>query len=274
MEQSKERLEILKKIKELESKKLFDQDVEDDPPTITLRPKDVDYLNKKLSSKFLTLLANWLGKTFFKSMEKKDQLIIKQVTGLENLKKVTGGAIITSNHFNMADNYAIYKAVKPGLKKGHNLYKVIREGNYTAFKGPVRLMMRHGNTLPLSSSYETMKCFDKAVQKLLARGEKILIYPEQAMWWNYRKPRPLKMGAFKIASKYGAPIIPIFITMKDSSTLDKDGFYVQEYYVNILEPIYSNNEIAKAENAKIMCDKNYEEWVKCYEDFYKTKLEY
>ncbi len=31
------------------------------------------------------------------------------------------------------------------------------------------------------------------------------------MWWNYRKPKkPLKPGAFKIASRNNVPVIPIF----------------------------------------------------------------
>ena len=44
---------------------------------------------------------------------------------------------------------------------------------------------------------DTMKKFFKAVSTILGRGEKILIYPEQAMWWNYRKPRPMKDGAIE-----------------------------------------------------------------------------
>ena len=40
----------------------------------------------------------------------------------------------------------------------------------------------------------------KVLPKLYPQGgEKVLVYPEQSMWWNYRKPRPLKSGAFKFA---------------------------------------------------------------------------
>jgi len=274
MEQAKDRLIVLEKIKKFEKEKNFNEDVEDDQPPKVIRPKDVDYTNRKLSSKFLTWLANKIGSAYFESMIKKNKFIIKEVHGLENVKQVKGGAIITCNHFNLRDNYAVYKALIPTFKKKQMLYKVIKEGNYTGFKGPVRLMMRHANTLPLSSSYETMKCFNKGVEKLLNRGEKILIYPEQAMWWNYRKPRPLKPGAFKLASKFGVPVIPTFITMKDSSVLDDDGFFVQEYYIHFLPAIYPNNEIPKSESAEIMSKQNYDLWVDVYEKFYQTKLEY
>ena len=276
MEQNKhqERLEVLKKIEEYEKTKRFNDDVETDPPATVINPNDVDYINKKLSSKFLTSLANALGKMFFRTLMKKKKLIIKEVCDVENAKEVKGGAIVTCNHFNIADNYVVYRTIKPALKKRHYLYKVIKEGNYTTFKGPVRLMMRHGNTLPLSSNMETMKKFWEGMETLLNRGEKILIYPEQAMWWNYKKPRPMKLGAFRMAVKYNVPIIPVFITMKDSPYMDDDGFPVQELYVHYLPAIYPDEDLTPIDRANQMMDQNYKLWVKKYEEFYGQKLEY
>lgn len=273
-EKAKDRLVVLKRIEEFERCGVFNTDVEEDEVPKPLKPEDVDYLNKKLSSKFMTKLANFLGTAYFENLIKQNKFIIKQVTGLENVSAVSGGAIVTCNHFNLKDNYAVLKAMKPALKKHQNLYKVIKESNYTAFSGAVGIMMKHANTLPLSSSFETMKKFDRSVQTLLARGEKILIYPEQAMWWNYKKPRPLKSGAFKIAVKNNCPIIPCFITMKDSEIVDDDGFFVQEYYVHFLPAIYPDNSLSLAEDQKMMLNKNYELWVNVYEDFYHTKLSY
>ena len=86
--------------------------------------------------------------------------------------------------------------------------------------------------------------FMKAVDVLLQKGDFILIYPEQSMWWNYRKPKPLKPGAFKIASRNNVPVIPIFITMQDSENLDDEGFPIQEYIVNIEEPIYPDMNLS------------------------------
>lgn len=47
IEKSKERLEILEKIKKLELEGKFDIDAENNPPTIVLTPENVDYLKKK-----------------------------------------------------------------------------------------------------------------------------------------------------------------------------------------------------------------------------------
>ena len=267
-----DRLRVLERIKEYEEQGRFNDDVEEDAPCAPIQPDEVDYINKKLSNKFMTRVANFLGKSFFENMIRHKKLIIKEVRNLENATSVKGGAIVTSNHFHLSDNYAVYRTIKPALKKHHYLYKVIKESNYTNFKGPVRIMMRHANTMPLSSSYATMRKFFEGMGTLLAHGEKILVYPEQAMWFNYRKPRPLKPGAFKFAAKFNVPIIPVFICMKDSDVLDDDGFPVQELYVHYLQAIYPDSDLTVNENAKRMMERNYEQWVNTYELFYDEKL--
>lgn len=273
MEKSPERLKVLAKIEENERAGLFNNDVEDDPPTIELLPNKVDYLNKKLSNKIATVIANKAGTAFFEKLIKNGQFIIKEIRGIENYLAVEGGALITCNHFNACDNYAVYRAIRPYLGK-KKLYKVIREGNFTNFPGPIGFFFRHCNTLPLSSNKDTMKKFMVAMNTLLARGEKILIYPEQAMWWNYRKPRPMKTGAFRFAVTCNVPIVPVFITMEDSETLDPNGFPVQEYTIHFLKPIYPNKELAKKENIDYLMNENYRVWVETYENFYNEKLKY
>lgn len=273
MEKSENRLKIIKKIEELEKNQLWHNDVEDDPVTIELLPNKVDYLNKKLSSKILTFFANKAGTKFFEKLIKNNQLIIDKVNGLENFTNVKGGSIITCNHFNPCDNYAVWRTLKPYMN-GRMLYRVIREGNYTNPPAPYGFIMRHCNTLPLSSNAATMRKFLRSVDILLKRGENILVYPEQGMWWNYRKPRPMKNGAFRLAINSNVPVVPIFITMEDSDVLDGDGFYVQKYSLNILPAIYPKPELSKKENIEYMKKANYEAWVNTYQSVYNTKLEY
>ena len=273
MEKSENRLKIIKKIEELEKNQLWHNDVEDDPVTIELLPNKVDYLNKKLSSKILTFFANKAGTKFFEKLIKNNQLIIDKVNGLENFTAVKGGSIITCNHFNPCDNYAVWRTLKPYMN-GRMLYRVIREGNYTNPPAPYGFIMRHCNTLPLSSNAATMRKFLRSVDILLKRGENILVYPEQGMWWNYRKPRPMKNGAFRLAINSNVPVVPIFITMEDSDVLDGDGFNVQKYSLNILPAIYPKPELSKKENIEYMKKANYEAWVNTYQSVYNTKLEY
>jgi 1-acyl-sn-glycerol-3-phosphate acyltransferase len=206
-------------------------------------------------------------------MIKNQQLVIKEVRGIENFLKVKGGAIITCNHFNVVDNYIVWRAIRQCMGK-KRLWKVIREGNYTNPPALFGFILRNCNTLPLSKNTETMKKFLSALKVLLARDEKILVYPEQGMWWNYRKPRPLKNGAFNFACSSNVPVIPAFITMEDSDRFGDDGFPIQEHTLHFFEPIYPDSSLTKAQNIERMKKINYDIWVKTYEEFYGKKLEF
>ncbi len=271
--QSEYRLKVLKRIEEYEKLGLWDKDVEDDPETYELEPDMVDYLYKKPLSKVMNKIANRVAISYYEKKIRQKQMVIKEVIGLDNFLAVKGGAVITCNHFSVYDNYAVYRILRPYLNKGI-LHKVIREGNYTNFKGLFGFLFKHCNTLPLSSNFETMKKFMFAVETLLKNGEKILIYPEQGMWWNYKKPRPMKSGAFSFAVKNNVPIIPIFITMEDTDTIDPDGFKVQAYTMHVLPAIYPDKNLTYKENINYLKDENYKVWKETYENTYKIPLIY
>lgn len=270
---SEYRLKVLSRIKEYEKLGLWDKDVEDDPETYELKPNMVDYLDKKVFSKIMNKIANRLAVNFYEKKIKQKQMVIKEVVGIENFLAVKGGAVITCNHFSVYDNYAVYRIFRDYLNNGI-LYKVIREGNYTNFKGFFGFLFKHCNTLPLSSNFETMKMFLSAVSELLKRGEKILIYPEQGMWWNYRKPRPMKSGAFSFAVKNDVPVIPVFITMEDTDVLDPDGFPVQAYTMHVLPAIYPDKNLNQKQNIEKIKDENYRVWKETYEKTYGIPLVY
>ncbi len=275
IEKSRERLEILEKIQQLELEGKFDVDVEDDPPTVILTHENVDYLNEKKSSKLKTKVANVVAEKFVEKLIKDDKLIIRKVTGIEYLNEVKTGGIITCNHFNPFDVFTVETVFRMStVSKEKKLYKIIREGNYTNFPGFYGFLFRNCDTLPLSSNKKTMEYLLKSIKTILEDKDFILIYPEQSMWWNYRKPKPLKEGAFKFAVKNNVPIIPIFITMEESNKIGDDGFPIMEYYVHIEKPIYQNKKLTDKENIIQMKDKNFDVWKKIYEEFYEVPLEY
>lgn len=151
---------------------------------------------------------------------------------------------------------------------------MIREGNYTNFPGFYGMLMRNCYTFPLSSNRDTMKKFLSSMDTVLQHGDFMLVYPEQSMWWNYRKPKPLKKGAYTFAAKNHVPVLPCFITMEDSDILGDDGFYVQEYTIHIAEPIYPDPQKTQAENVDAMRRKNAAVWKQIYEEFYGIPLVY
>ena len=270
---SQDRKEVLDRIKEYEKKGWFDKDVENDPPAPELLPDQVDYLCKKLSSKIYRKIANRVGDKFFLGLIKKDVLLIDGVTGEEHLSALQNGAIVTCNHFSAFDNYVVFHCIRKALPRKY-LYKVIREGNYTNFPGLYGFLFKHCNTLPLSSNRRTMINFMSAVNTLLKRGESILIYPEQGMWWNYKKPRPFKIGGFKMAYRAGVPVLPTFITMTDDERLDENGYPVQRHTLHIMPPIYPDTTLGEKAGAEKMKDEAYALCKAKYEEVYGIPLVY
>ena len=267
-----DRLAVLQNIEEYETQGLFYQDVEENPPWKPLKASKMDLIKRNPFNKLKALIATFFGRRFFENSLHKKEWIFAGATGIEHLNGFKGGAMVTCNHFNRVDNYAVYLALKKHFKK-YRLHRIVREGNYS-FKGLLGFLLRNGDTLPIGDRFELLSKCTAAVGVNLKKNKKILIYPEQAMWWNYKKPRPLKKGAFMFATKFNVPVIPCFISLKDSEIIGADGFMVQEYTVNILPLIYPDKKLSVNENCERMKTKNFELWKTCYEDIYKTELTY
>lgn len=271
---SSERLNVIKKIAQYEEEGRFDEDVENDPPSKMLMPDQVDYLRKKVSSKIKTKVAFKVARKFLNNIIANKEMIVKDIIGIENIKNLKTGAIITCNHFNAFDSFAIQLVYEKSKQKKRKFFRVIREGNYTNFPGFYGFLMKNCNTLPLSSNYKTLQKFITSTDKLLQDGHFVLVYPEQSMWWNYRKPKPLKDGAYKFATRNNVPVLPCFITMKDSDILGEDGFFIQEYTIHVGEPLYPDVALSRNENITLLKEKNFAYWKKVYEDVYGLPLVY
>lgn len=268
------RLEVLARIKEYEKAGRFDEDVENDPEAPELMPDKVDYLCKKFSSKVSRRIANFIGDHYFLNLIKKKMLIIDGIEGEEYLDEgLKNGAIVTCNHFHAFDNYVVYHCIRKHLPRKY-LYKVIREGNYTNFPGLYGYLFKHCDTLPLSRNRRTMMNFMSATNTLLKRGDSILIYPEQGMWWNYRKPRPFKLGGFKMAYRANVPVVPTFITMTDDERLDGDGYPIQRMTFHVMPPIYPDTTLGEKRGAEKLKDEAYALCKAKYEEVYGIPLVY
>ncbi|MBP5198953.1 MAG: 1-acyl-sn-glycerol-3-phosphate acyltransferase, partial [Lachnospiraceae bacterium] len=269
------RTNVLNKIRMLEKEGRFDEDCEADPPGRELKPWEIDYLKRSIKQRTMARYAFRIARWFAGAMIAKHQLIIKNYVGLENYKNLRSGAVITCNHFHPMDSFAMHITYeKAKQRRKRKLFRVIKEGNYTSFPGFFGFLMRNCNTLPLSSNKETMRKFIFATDQILQKGHFILVYPEQSLWWNYRKPKPLKKGAFTIAARNHVPVLPCFITMEDSAYTDSEGFPVQEYTVHIAPPIYPDPNKKLGENVEMMMRENEKAWKNIYEKTYGIPLTY
>lgn len=197
-----------------------------------------------------------------------------KIEGRENLKglDLSHGAIITSNHFNPLDSFNARKVVEKVLKR--KMYIVIQDTNL-AMPGFFGFLMNNSRMIPLSKSpkYINQK-FLPELKRVLGRGAVVLIYPEEEMWFNYRKPRPSKRGAFYFAAEMKVPVIPCFVEIQDLGVEDNDEFNKTATIVHILEPIEAEPELSVKRNSIAMAEKDYEMKKAKYEEVYGEKLDY
>jgi hypothetical protein len=76
------------------------------------------------------------------------------------------------------------------------------------------------------------------------------------------------------AVKADVPVLPCFITMKDSDVLGEDGFFVQEYTIHICPPLYINKELPPRQQVPDLMERNFALWKEIYEREYDMPLSY
>lgn len=266
-----DRLKVLEKIHTYEQMggEAFFNDVEDDPPSKPLLPQDVDYLHRTRRFRYNGWICRGIERIFKHILK---HYFAIRICGAEQLSKVPGGAIFTSNHFNVTENIAVKLAADQARPK-RRLYKLVREGNYF-MPGIIGYLLKYCDTMPLSSNVQTMILLEKAIKEILQNGDFILVYPEQSMWWNYTKPRPYRMGAYYYAAKFQVPIVPCFVTLRRKNPKKPDSPSNIGYTIHIMEPIFPDPSRTTRENAREMRERNFTLCREKYEEIYKKPLRY
>lgn len=193
-----------------------------------------------------------------------------KIVGAENLRHFKGGAIVTSNHFNPLENTAIRKMVQ---KVRHRRLYIVSQPTNLKMTGFIGFMMNYDDILPIGHGMNYMgKTFPNLMASKLQQGNFVLIYPEQEMWFNYRKPRPPKRGAYYYAAKLQQPILSCFVTMTTEPKMDNDEFQQVQYTVHILPLIYPDPAKSVAANSEAMMAQDYRQKVAAYEQAYGVKM--
>lgn len=222
---------VIKNIQKAANKRDFMAKAEIGDPQMTLdeRLKLVnDYWKnrKSFSSKINNQIGHAMLTTFAKTLAGSTEF-----KGLENLNNLPiGGAIVTANHFNQIDSLPI----KLLANKMHHQLSIVIEDTNLMLPGFFRYLMNYVGTIPLVQSASYIgNVFPKHLSNALAKNNWVLIYPEQEMWWNYRKPRKLQRGAYYFAAKQNVPVISLFIEIRDLPKIEKkdSNFYETKYIV-------------------------------------------
>ncbi|MCC8168027.1 MAG: 1-acyl-sn-glycerol-3-phosphate acyltransferase [Clostridiales bacterium] len=263
---------VIENIKQAVAEGRYNSKVEVDDPDLSQQER-VDsvkqYVKKKnsLGYRFCNVCARALVDTATRILNRRTKII-----GIENIKGMKCGAIVTSNHFNPLDNTAVRVTMnKAGYKR---LYMVSQDTNL-AMPGWIGFIMNHEDIIPIMTSKNYPgDYFGKMIENTLKKNNAILIYPEQEMWFNYRKPRPPKRGAYYYAAKYRVPIISCFVEVRDMKKKDNEEFNKVRYIMHVLKPIYPDPDKSVRDNSIEMMNKDYEQKVNAYERAYGKKLTY
>ena len=95
------------------------------------------------------------------------------------------------------------------------------------------------------------------------------------MWFNYKKVRPFKIGAYHIACKYNVPIIPCFIEMREKAgEYEENGFNKIQYILHIMKPIYPDENKNFKEKKKKLRKRDFELKKAEYEKAYNKEMNY
>ncbi|MGI6032133.1 MAG: lysophospholipid acyltransferase family protein [Coriobacteriales bacterium] len=194
------------------------------------------------------------------------------IYGLEKIEGIEGGAMITSNHFSPIDNTVVRKLVRA---KGKRHMPVVGLESNLAMKGLFGFLMNYAELIPISNNARYMHDhFGRLLQERIDRGDFVLMYPEQQMWFNYRLPRPCKRGTYYYAARMNVPVISCFVEIRDKEDLETPNFVEVSYAMHVLDPIYPDPNLSARENSIAMAEKDYRQKVAAYERIYGKKLDY
>lgn len=195
-----------------------------------------------------------------------------EIVGLEKARALTGGAILTCNHFSPLDNTVVrYLARKLGRKR---INIISQESNF-AMPGMIGFLMNYADTIPLSGNqHYLLRQLPGILEELMEKDEFVLIYPEKEMWFNYRKPRPMLRGAYHFAAALKVPVISCFIEMRDTAEMDTDSFRKVQYRIHILDVLRPDPAKTLRESSRELCRQDYALKSEAYERIYGKPLTY
>ena len=264
---------VIENIKRYAESEQFHNKVEVKDPNLTAeqsRKITDNYIENRnrVLYKFKKCLGVWLAKAATCLINKDTEII-----GLDKIPNDLGGVLITSNHFSPLENTVIRHLTN---KLGRKDLGIISQTSNFAMKGLVGYLMNYADTIPISTEprYLARDFLSILKERLVDKKHAILLYPEQEMWFNYRKPRPPKDGAYFFASKLNVPIVSCFVEMVDLTEDDTPEFKKVKYILHVLDVLYPDPQKSVRENTEFLSHTDYTLKKNCYESVYGKELTY
>ena len=262
-----DRSAVIANIKRAATEGRFNDKVETNDPVLDLsqeRALEANYLRMRKKPAFW--LNSHLELALIGTTASVDTRHVR-VVGRDNLAGVTGGAVVTSNHFSPGENLMVRKAAR-----GRSL-QIVGQLTNLEMGGFLGYLMTYG-TLPISSDAKYMgREFPKLLGGSLQKGNWVLIYPEQEMWFQYRRPRPPKRGAYYYAARFNVPVVSCFVTMRDTGVHLTGDFNRIEYTLHILKTLRPDPKLSVRDNSLAMMQADYAQKCELYETTYGEAID-
>jgi 1-acyl-sn-glycerol-3-phosphate acyltransferase len=215
---------------------------------------------------------NWIARHAVYGLARASNLTT-EYRGLEKIRGIHTGAIVTSNHFNP---FEILTVMTIARKVGKRRTFAVSQDTNLAMTGFLGYFMRYFDTIPITKDREYLSGrFLRVIEHTLRAGHFIMIYPEEEMWFNYRRPRPGKHGAYDFAALAGVPIVSSFTEIVDTGIPERhnDEFNKTRYIVHVLDPIFPDLHKTVAENSAAMRAADDAQRRAAYERIYRKSLD-
>lgn len=174
------------------------------------------------------------------------------IEGLDKIKGMGGGVLVAPNHFNPLENLAVRKTLK---KAGWKRPFVVSQALNLGMTGWVGMIFKYFDTIPIIKDHEFLSTtFPDALNRVFQGGDAVIIYPEEQMWFNYRRPRPGRHGVYDYAAALGVPIISLYTEAIDTGKPERSTkeFDKTHYVVHVLDTLYPDMSLPQAERSKAL----------------------
>lgn len=229
--------------------------VETEDPTAT-RQEKLDLSVSQLHSMrtFRFKVNNYVARA---SMRVAERIINSsaEYDGLEKLSELAArheGVLVTANHFNPLENLAIREAMR---RAGWKRTFVVSQALNLRMTGWVGFILKYFDTIPIAKDHDYLSnLFPEALMRVFRGGGAVLIYPEEQMWFNYRRPRPGRHGVYDYAAQLNIPIVSLFTEIIDTGKPEPSDpeFNKNRYVVHVLDTLYPDPSLPADERSKAL----------------------
>ena len=246
-----------------ENERIFYYDSLEDDPIKTkeqehkekvLLPEDYEFIPKNPFKRMY--YATWFGMFVILGLWYEFYYWGLKLKGREKLKGVSRkqGFMLYCNHTN-----PYHDVFGPGLMAGRRIFTVVSPVNLK-LPGIGKIVPAIGG-LPLGTSPKTKKGFHEAVDKRLAQGHGVVVYPEAHVWPYATMIRPFPAGdrsfVYVVRNK-----VPMFVMTTTYRRSKKKGDERPRMTAYLDGPFYTDPKKSDAENQADLAQKAYESMVK------------